>query len=465
MLHIRKEYINFMNMKNLSVLLVAVMLCFGCSSASEDAVVDFKVDDPVAGEVVVVCHNNINVLPLDEAGCASYTMTGSEMAYLKVFHGRESLLLYVEEGDAVTVSFNGHNVKGSYMFEGEKAPAVKYLNTVSLIALPDEDYALPLAEYIERLAAKEADAVRLLKANGLSTVGDFEENEADRIRYSYAAQLIMYPMAHSIMSGNMEYRPEEGYYDVIASYVVEDERLACLDEYLSFVAEAMHVLDTEGRDITSVYPKTVAQVKYAADNLSNPKIKEVIMHHIAAAYVDNFGVKDISELENLYHTYVKDSLLTASYAAKRDRWDLSRAGRMSPGFRAPDVDGKEYTLSDFRGKYVYIDMWATWCGPCKSEMPYLKALEEEFADAEIVFLGLSIDRDKAAWEKMNKEGGLTGVQLYLGLGSRFQDAYRVESIPRFILLDKEGKIISNDMSRPSAQETAETLRKLEGMWL
>ena len=129
------------------------------------------------------------------------------------------------------------------------------------------------------------------------------------------------------------------------------------------------------------------------------------------------------------------------------------------------MNGKEYTLADFRGKYVYIDMWATWCGPCKREMPYLKALEEEFEDAEIVFVGLSVDKDKAAWEKMVKEGGLTGVQLYLGLGSSFQEAYRVEGIPRFILLDKDGNIISNDMSRPSEEKTAETLRNLDGIRL
>ena len=129
------------------------------------------------------------------------------------------------------------------------------------------------------------------------------------------------------------------------------------------------------------------------------------------------------------------------------------------------MEGKEYTLVDFRGKYVYIDMWATWCGPCKREMPYLKALEEEFKDAEIVFLGLSVDKDKEAWENMVRQGELTGVQLYLGTGSRFQEGYSVESIPRFILLDKEGIIISNDMTRPSAKETAETLRNLEGIRL
>ena len=452
-------------MKGLFGIVAAVLLCAGCSSASEDAVLNIKVTDPVAGEVVVVCHNNINVLPLDESGCASFILKGSEMAYLKMFHGRESLLLYVEDGDVATVTFDGNDLKGSYAVEGDMAPAVKYLNTVSLVALPDEDYALPFEEYKARLDAKAADAVKLMKANGLSSVGDFEENESDRIRYSYAAPLIMYPMAHRIMTGSMEYQPGEDYYDVIGSYVVEDERLACLDEYRSFMAEAMHVLDPEGREITSVYPKTVAQMKFAADRLSDPVVREIILHHIASAYVDNFGVKDISEMENLYHTYVRDTLLTSSFARKYERWDLSRPGKRSPGFRAPDVDGKELTLADFRGKYVYIDMWATWCGPCKREMPYLKALEEEFKDAEIVFVGLSVDKDKAAWENMVRKGELTGVQLYLGTGSSFQEAYRVEGIPRFILLDKNGVIISNDMSRPSAKETAQTLRNLEGIRL
>jgi thiol-disulfide isomerase/thioredoxin len=285
--------------------------------------------------------------------------------------------------------------------------------------------------------------------------------EQARIRYSYGAPLMMYPVGHQLMSRDISYRPDESYYDVIEGYVVEDEMLTSLDEYRSFVAEAMHVLDAANREVREIYPKTVAQMKYAADRFHNSAVREAVLHHIATTYVDNFGVKDITEIENLYHTYVKDASMLESMKAKYDRWDLSRPGRMSPGFRASDVDGKEYTLADFRGRYVYIDMWATWCGPCRREMPYLKALEEEFADAQIVFLGLSIDKDKQAWENMVREGGLTGIQLYLGLQSRFQEAYRIESIPRFILLDKEGRIIENDMSRPSEDITAEKLRNLK----
>ena len=400
---------------------------------------------------------------MDQDGKAVLELSGVDAAYLTLYHGREMLKLYAEGGDNAVLSFKGGDMLGSYDLEGGKSAATKYLNNVKLLPLPDEDYALQFEEYKSRLADKEKDALRLLKAGDLSEEGKFLTMEEARIRYSYGAALMMYPVGHMIMTGDMSYAPDQAYYDHIATYVVEDESLVNLDEYLMFVAEAMHMLDAANRDVTAIYLKTVAQIKYAADHLTNAVVKESLIHHITTTYVDNFGVKDIDELNNLYYVYVKDPALQATYQAKCERWDLSRPGRVSPNFRAVDIEGKEWTLLDFRGKYVYIDMWATWCGPCKQEMPYLKQLEKQFEDASIVFLGLSVDRDKSKWEEMVGSGNLTGVQLYLGTQSSFQEAYRAESIPRFILLDKDGVIISNDMSRPSDPETAETLNALEGI--
>ena len=449
-------------MKRLFYLVFALILAAGCAG-SGDVVLNICVDSPIADNVVVVYHNDVHELALDESGCAAFEMTGTKAAYFTLYHGREAIRLYAEGGDNATLTFTGKNMMGSYEIEGGKAAAVKYLNTVKLLPLPDEDYALPFNEYKARLADKEADALRLLKAGNLSSEGKFVKMEEARIRYSYGAALMMYPVGHMIMSGNASYSPEQAYYDFIATYVVEDELLANLDEYREFIAEAMHLLDARNRNLKGVYPKTVAQMKYAADYFTNPKVKEALIHHMATVYVDNFGVKDIDELQNLYYIYVTDPALRDSYEAKCERWDLSRVGRISPDFKAVDIEGKTWSLRDFRGKYVYIDMWATWCAPCRREMPYLKQLEEEFADAEIVFLGLSVDSDKAKWEAMVKTGNLTGVQLYLGNQSSFQEAYRAEGIPRFILLGKDGRIISNDMSRPSEPSTAETLNGLEGI--
>lgn len=81
----------------------------------------------------------------------------------------------------------------------------------------------------------------------------------------------------------------------------------------------------------------------------------------------------------------------------------------------------------------------------------------------IVFLGLSIDQDKAKWEEEVKKGELPGTQLYIGNRSTFQQAYGIDGIPRFILLDREGKIVNNNMTRPSSEDTEKILSALEGI--
>lgn len=449
-------------MRNLFLSIVTALMVVGCSS-KEYAVITFKVDEPTAREVVLVYHNTVKTFPLDEAGTARVVMEGLDAAYARLFYGREFKWIYFEKGDEVAVSFTGRDFSDSFVFDGKKAKAVEYLNKVKLTALPDEEYRLPFDEYLSKIQAKEKEAVKLMKANGLSSAGGFEEMEEGRIRYSYAATLLMHPVGHKMMTADMSYRPDEDYYAVIDSYMEENEKWVDLDEYRDFVIEAAHVLDAENREVKSLYPKTVAQMKFIADRFESAKVRSALLHYLAASYVERFGIDDIQELENIYHTYVKDETLLADYKAKYEKWNVSMPGKPSPALSVVDVDGKSWTLEDFKGKYVYIDMWATWCAPCKREMPYLKKLEEKLRGADIVFLGLSVDGDKAKWEEMVRSGALTGVQLYLGPQSSFQKAYNVEGIPHFILLDRDGKIISNNMSRPSAGETLAALEALEGI--
>ena len=448
-------------MRNLLFCLICVV-SVSCASADK-TVLKFNVSDPSAREVVLVCGNDILTYALDENGYVEAVIDTYDAAYAKLFYGRSSKMLYFEKGDEATISFNGSDFNSSFSFDGDNSGAVKYLNNIRLTALPDEDYALPFGEYHEKIMKKESDAVKLLEANSIEKSGNFVEIEKGRIRYAYAATLLMHPVGHKIMTGNMDYAPDQSYYDVIKTYFVENNMYSDLNEYRSFIAEAAHVLDQDGRQLTSVYPKTIAQMKYVSDAFSSQKPLESVLHYIATTYVDNFGVENIQELENLYYTYVKSPSLHDSFKAKYDRWDLSTPGKRSPDFSAVDIDGRSWSLADFKGRYVYVDMWATWCAPCRRELPYLKALADKFQDAQISFVGLSIDSDKEKWSQMVKNGEMPGVQLYLGTGSSFQKNYGIDAIPRFILIDRNGRIISNDMSRPSSDETAEFLESLDGI--
>ena len=455
-------------MKRLAVLLAMAVSLAACGNGREgNIVLEVDVTDQASKEVVLIYHDQILTVELDSVGHAEFMIDDEDAVYARMCHYPrvdQMMNVYLERGDRASVSFSGKDFKGTFAFEGEKEPAVKYLNTVVLTALPDEDYALPFDEYVKKLEKKETEAVKLLEASGVSKAGNFEEIEKGRIRYSYATQLLMYPLGHRFMVQDMNYQPDQKYYDVLDTYVVADDLLADLDQYREFIAEAAHVLDADNRDETAAYPRAVAQMRFIADRFEAGKTRDVLLHRLANAYVTRFGIEDIQDMENIYRTYVQDPVLVAKYDAAREKWNLASVGKPSPDFKGVDVNGKVYTLADFRGKYVYIDVWATWCGPCRQEIPYLKKLDEDYKDAQIVFLSLSVDQDKAKWEKMVKEQSMSGVQLHIGQDSSFQQAYKIEGIPHFILLDREGRIIDKKMSRPSMDEvTRERIENLEGI--
>ena len=120
------------------------------------------------------------------------------------------------------------------------------------------------------------------------------------------------------------------------------------------------------------------------------------------------------------------------------------------------MNGKQVALSDFKGKVVYVDVWATWCGPCNAEIPHLIKLEEAYHNnPNIVFMSVSVDKQKdfEKWKKMLTDKGMGGVQLFAGDRSdEIMKPYKITGIPRFMLFDKEGRVVDADAPRPSSGE-------------
>lgn len=132
--------------------------------------------------------------------------------------------------------------------------------------------------------------------------------------------------------------------------------------------------------------------------------------------------------------------------------------KFNPDTDAPDfeitgcTDGKTYTLKDFRGKALYIDCWATWCGPCVAETPHLRKLVEHFKDDNRVeFIGVSFDSNRTKLDNYLAEEKPTWRQFWCkdGFDSAIAKGYGFSGIPRFIFIDKNGKLIAGDAPRPS----------------
>lgn len=171
-----------------------------------------------------------------------------------------------------------------------------------------------------------------------------------------------------------------------------------------------------------------------------------------------------AELDSLYaglSPAIKATEQAKSFKTALDALRKTDIGAVAPDFTENDVNGKPVTLSSFRGKYVLLDFWASWCPPCRQENPNVVRAYNEFKDKNFTILSVSLDKpgDKASWLAAIKNDGLAWTQVS---DLKFWDneaavLYQVTSIPSNFLIDPNGKIIAKDLR---GQELESTLKSI-----
>lgn len=146
-------------------------------------------------------------------------------------------------------------------------------------------------------------------------------------------------------------------------------------------------------------------------------------------------------LEKLKNQESKQQLMAA-----KEKYSKVSKNAMAPDFSIPDANGKLVKLSDFKGKILAIDVWATWCVPCMHTLPSFLKLREKYKDhKEIAFVTISTDSKRPAWLAFLKEKQMNGIDLHAGdpAASAFEKAYNITGIPRYILIDRTGRILED----------------------
>jgi len=224
-------------------------------------------------------------------------------------------------------------------------------------------------------------------------------------------------------------------------------------EHSNFLAKKS-LLEEELLDMDKLSKLTADALPNAIDTIKEQLSKFYNSDASIDSIITQKAIKNLNPMLNFYKGYIADAIALKTELYK---------GAVSPTFENyENHDGTTTSLSDLKGKFVYIDIWATWCGPCKAEIPSLKKIETAYHGKNVSFVSISIDDNRShgnSWDKANKswkamvtDKSLGGIQLFApkGWSSQFIQDYKIKGIPRFILIDPKGNVVTPDAPRPSS---------------
>ena len=230
--------------------------------------------------------------------------------------------------------------------------------------------------------------------------------------------------------------------------------------------------------LTQAVIKRLPQKKYTVALMRDVDIMKAMKNCLGGDLANQYstrlikwklGGKRLKEMEHLYNTYTDicsdDNLVkTTEQTYKSYMASISVGnGAEAPDCKMYDVNGTATTLRAMRGKMVVIDVWITWCGPCKREMPYFANLYNKFRGSDkIEFISISVDANKTAWKNMVEKDNHEWKQYIVTdeADSDFSKKFGIDMIPRFIVIDKNGIVRDINFMRPSSPNSFEELKKM-----
>ena len=344
---------------------------------------------------------------------------------------RKAEELTVDAGDG-QVSYLGKLSKENQVFADWYkmiAPIRKYGYRKDARTLPQER----LIKLLDSLAGPVENFVKNINTGNAV----FDKEAKHMLPYSYKFDLIM-PFAMGFGFESKSKYPA-GYSNWFKNENFSDKSLWNLPfafRYMQNFAFAKHIIYDQEQGI--------------AGEMLVPEISD---KNLRANYILAHAEKGASQDRFAFVKKYEGDMLNEDQRTKMKLFKLRAGVQVAGGdwidFSYPDRNGKMHKLSDNLGKVVLIDVWATWCKPCLAEQPSLEELEKSFEGKNVVFISLSIDTDKAKWKDMIESKKLSGLHLYSNNQGAFLKDYEIESVPRFILFDKNGKTVSFDAARPS----------------
>lgn len=404
----------------------------------------------------------------------SFKFKAEAAAYYRFRTSGEFTSIYLNMGDSLNITLDASDFDNSIVYGGDGADLNQYLASGVLLKneLPSNKdlFALNEAEFLIKLDSIAEAKTTLLTKNNFGNE-NFVKYELTKINYEKLTNQYRLENYHRHYASEPEFEVSDGYIDNINGYDLNDSTLLVVSAYKNFLETYLSgkTDDRMKADTIKYKPNedgayVEATLDQLEESVSNNMVKSTLMYdflNIYMTYIDqDTYVTYLEKFNSMNSNQKKEDKLNKQFAD----WKKLAKGTQAPNFNYVSFAGDSLTMDHFKGRYVYIDVWATWCGPCLRELPSLEKLQDEFKDKNITFMSVSIDNTPEPWKKMVENKEMKGVQLYAdgAWNSTLVKDYMIGGIPRFILVDTEGKLISASTERPSGgiKEILEGLEKI-----
>ncbi len=461
-------------MRFLTLLFVASFLLPLTVSAKKTKVQGTVLDGSAKGKEIVFQayglpfdFDAVTKTELNEDGSFFLEFDLKQGSYYYIIYNRRNTLIYLTPGDELGVSFAKNDLLNTINFTGKGSEINNYLKRrhlkeVGTYAQKNNWYTKTFSEYNAILDKNKKEQTEALAefAKGKKIKGDLayflklEQANIDGLWGTYYTQYPSYHAYHTKTDPKEQWGNIDA--DLVEANIKDDPELLASKAYRDFLNQvSMSYTDrrlNEAGTTQITRPQFISQVYDDVEKVAGYAwLKEYLKARIIFEQVDKNGLDGMEKAIEDARKNVTQKSYAAAVEKAVSKWERVKPGTMATDILGVDVDGNEVKLSDFKGKIVYIDVWATWCGPCRREIPFLEKMEKDFHDEDVVFLSVSIDKDKTAWEKMVRNDEMKGTQIHTpgAWGSDLCKTYNITGIPRFMLIDKEGKIITTNATRPS----------------
>lgn len=446
--------------------ILLIFIIISCKKQEEKFVISGKSESLINDTIILKKRNFEKKFFLNNQG-EFKEVVENNFGYFNLKFKENNISLYLEPKFDLNISLYDNNSKTKFKNLGKYEN--EYLNLKDSLKdklLDKESNMLTLYSKKESDFLQLIDSIKIVYINLLNSQRKLSKKflnlENKWIKVNADIKINRYRTYHKSITNNPDFKVSNKFPKKYENIKLNDiENIEIQDGiYLDYIKDYLEYNHRKNYKKNDSVDFQLAYLNFINKTITEINTKNEILYSIA-----RFGVKKTKKTKEYFSEYKKNTT-EKKYHQKIEKIYKEtirlQPGSIAPYFEFENKNGEIVTLNELKGKILYVDIWGTWCSPCFAMFPYLKTLEKEFINTNIQFVGICMDENKEEWLKVIEEKELGGIQLHTSLSNeKFKKDYGINSFPRYLLIDKEGKFINSNAKYPFEikKELTELLKK------